>query len=164
MARSEGLYFSALPLTGRRDAGEGIGMEPAAGRLSNSRPTCRTLSPAPSPPKPRYAVPETFVSASIRCRSRLLISLDGSAARLSIRARGKPSNHRANEGVREYALELVRTQYRDFSPTLAIEAPVRKARHRVGRETLFQGSLRATMSDSRSVQARSPTAPAAERL
>jgi hypothetical protein len=48
----------------------------------------------------------------------------------------KASNHRAKEGFREYALELVRIQYRHFDPTLAIEALHVRHGLTVGRETL----------------------------
>ena len=36
-------------------------------------------------------------------------------------ARGRASNRQMNPGVREYAVELVRTRYADFGPTLAAE-------------------------------------------
>lgn len=38
------------------------------------------------------------------------------------KARGKPSNRCASQDLRDYTLKLVRTQYRDFGPTFAIEA------------------------------------------
>ena len=38
--------------------------------------------------------------------------------------------------MREYALELVRRNYRDFGPTLATEALVERHRIKVGRETV----------------------------
>ena len=60
---------------------------------------------------------------------------DGGGA-LIHKGRGKTSNHRVNEGIRVYALELVRTQYRDFEPTLAIEALYERHGIKVGRETL----------------------------
>ena len=68
---------------------------------------------------------------------RLLIRFrdDGGGA-LIHKGRGQASNHRLNPGVREYALELVRTRYADFGPTLAIEVLLDKHAIKVGRETL----------------------------
>jgi hypothetical protein len=50
--------------------------------------------------------------------------------------RGQASNHRLNTGVREYAIELVRTRYADFGPTLVMEILLDKHAIKVGRETL----------------------------
>jgi hypothetical protein len=36
-------------------------------------------------------------------------------------ARGKTSNRILNDGTRKYVIELVKTRYADFGPTLAIE-------------------------------------------
>ena len=52
------------------------------------------------------------------------------------KGRGQSSNHRVSAGVREYALELVKTRYADFGPTLAIEILLDKHGIKVGRETL----------------------------
>jgi transposase len=60
---------------------------------------------------------------------------DGGCA-LHHKGRGQASNHRHAPGIRTYALELVRTKYADFGPTLAIEILLRKHDIRVGRETL----------------------------
>ena len=51
-------------------------------------------------------------------------------------ARGRASNRQMNPGVREYAVELVRTRYADFGPTLAAEVLFEKHSVQVGRETL----------------------------
>ncbi len=51
-------------------------------------------------------------------------------------ARGRASNRQMNPGVREYAVELVRTRYADFGPTLAAEVLLEKHGIKVGRETL----------------------------
>ena len=45
---------------------------------------------------------------------------DGASSLISQR-RGRPSNHRLPQAVREVALALVRERYRDFGPTLATE-------------------------------------------
>jgi transposase len=52
------------------------------------------------------------------------------------KARGRTSNRSRNEGIRRYAVELVRTRYADFGPTLATEVLLEKHDLRVGRETL----------------------------
>ena len=52
------------------------------------------------------------------------------------KARGRSSNRSKNEGIRKYAVELVRTRYADFGPTLATEVLLEKHDLRVGRETL----------------------------
>src|ERR1700687_4969243 len=52
------------------------------------------------------------------------------------KARGRSSNRSKNEGIRKYAVELVRARYADFGPTLATEVLLEKHDLRVGRETL----------------------------
>jgi transposase len=52
------------------------------------------------------------------------------------KARGRTSNRSHNLGVRKYAVDLVRTHYADFGPTLATEALEERHGIRVGRETL----------------------------
>ena len=52
------------------------------------------------------------------------------------KARGRTSNRSRNEGVRRYAVELVKTRYADFGPTLATEVLLDRHELRVGRETL----------------------------
>jgi transposase len=52
------------------------------------------------------------------------------------KARGRTSNRSRNEGIRKYAVELVKTKYADFGPTLATEVLMDKHELRVGRETL----------------------------
>ena len=70
----------------------------------------------------------TMVSAahvlglSTRQVRRLLarISTDG-AASIRHQAIGRPSNNRINDGLRDYAMAIVRERYVDFGPTLAAE-------------------------------------------
>src|SRR6195952_3875340 len=52
------------------------------------------------------------------------------------KARGRVSNRSHNEGIRKYAIELVKTKYGDFGPTLATEVLLDKHQLRVGKETL----------------------------
>jgi hypothetical protein len=77
------------------------------------------------------------LAVSPRQVHRLLIRFreDGGAA-LVHKGRGQASNHRLTAGIRGYVLELVRTRYADFGPTLAIEVLRDKHAIKVGRETL----------------------------
>jgi hypothetical protein len=77
------------------------------------------------------------LAVSPRQVSRLLIRFreDGGGG-LVHKGRGRSSNRSLNADVREYALELVRTRYADFGPTLAIEMLYDKHDIKVGRETL----------------------------
>jgi len=46
---------------------------------------------------------------------------DEGAAGLISKKRGKPRNRRYSDGFRDYVLEIIRTNYHDFGPTLAAE-------------------------------------------
>ncbi|WP_244598691.1 ISNCY family transposase [Rhizobium tubonense] len=76
------------------------------------------------------------LSLSVRQVQRIVrtFCLEGAPA-LRHRSRGRRSNNRINDGVRELALQLVRERYADFGPTLAAE---KLAEHGFGvsRETL----------------------------
>ena len=61
---------------------------------------------------------------------------DGGGGALIHRARGRASNYQLSAGMREYAVELVRQNYRDFGPTLASEALLERHGIEVSRETL----------------------------
>ncbi len=52
------------------------------------------------------------------------------------KARGRVSNNKTLEGIREYAVELVRANYADFGPSLAAEMLLSKHDLKVSRETL----------------------------
>jgi hypothetical protein len=54
----------------------------------------------------------------------------------STKARGRVSNNKTLEGIREYAVELVRAKYADFGPSLAAEVLLSKHDLKVSRETL----------------------------
>jgi len=92
----------------------------------------------------------TVLDLSTRQVGRLLLRYreDGGGG-LVHKSRGRLSNHRVNEGVRSYALELVRTQYSDFGPTLAVEALYERHGIKVGRETLRGWMLEAGLWLSR---------------
>jgi transposase len=63
------------------------------------------------------------------------IRTDG-AATIRHKAIGRPSNNRISDGVREYAVTLVRERYADFGPTLATEKLTERDGLRVSRETV----------------------------
>jgi len=58
------------------------------------------------------------------------------APALRHKARGRPSNNRIRDGVRDLALALVREGYADFGPTLAAEMLAERHGLKVSRETL----------------------------
>lgn len=60
----------------------------------------------------------------------------GGAASIRHKAIGRPSNNRISDGVRDYAVTLVRERYADFGPTLAAEKLSERDGLRVSRETL----------------------------
>jgi len=78
-----------------------------------------------------------LLSVSVRQINRLLRKFreDGGAA-LIHKGRGQASNHRLAPDLRAHALELIRSRYADFGPTLATEVLLDKHELRVGRETL----------------------------
>ena len=85
----------------------------------------------------------TMVSAahvldvSMRQVRRLLTRMNiGGAASIRHKATGRPSNNRISDGVRDYAVTLVRECYADFGPTLASEMLAERDGLCVSRETL----------------------------
>ncbi|NBB81240.1 MAG: ISNCY family transposase [Verrucomicrobia bacterium] len=60
---------------------------------------------------------------------------DGASA-IRHKARGKPPNNRIHKGKRDYALSLIKEQYRDFGPTLAAELLAEHHGIKVSRETV----------------------------
>jgi transposase len=60
----------------------------------------------------------------------------GGAASIRHKAIGRPSNNRISDGVRDYAMTLVRERYADFGPTLATEKLAERDGLRVSRETM----------------------------
>ncbi|MBD0416287.1 ISNCY family transposase [Oryzicola mucosus] len=85
----------------------------------------------------------TIVSAacvldlSTRQVRRLLNRIQtGGAASIRHRSIGRPSNNRISDGVRDYAMTLVRERYADFGPTLATEKLAERDGLRVSRETV----------------------------
>ncbi|MBV7522751.1 helix-turn-helix domain-containing protein, partial [Ensifer sp. ENS12] len=76
---------------------------------------------------------------STRQVRRLLERINtGGAASIRHKAIGRPSNNRISDGVRDYAVTVVRERYVDFGPTLAAEKLAERDGLRVSRETLRQ--------------------------
>jgi len=87
----------------------------------------------------RRTVASAAVVLAITARqvNRLLIRFREDGGRELIhKGRGQSSNHSLSSGVREYVLELVKSRYPDFGPTLATEVLLAKHDMQVGRETL----------------------------
>jgi hypothetical protein len=73
----------------------------------------------------------------------------GGAASIRHKAIGRPSNNRIIDGVRDYAMTLVRERYADFGPTLAAEKLAERDGLHVSRETLRSWMLEAGLWLSR---------------
>jgi transposase-like protein len=79
---------------------------------------------------------------------RLLQAYDRDGANgLASRKRGQPSNRRHTDDFRNQILDLVRENYANFGPTLAVEKLVE--RHRVSKETLRKWMTEAGLWTSR---------------
>jgi transposase len=76
------------------------------------------------------------------------------AAGLASRKRGRPSNRKLPEAVREQALGLVRARYADFGPTLACEKLTEQHGVGVSRETLRRWMIEAGLWVPRSQRPR----------
>jgi transposase len=77
------------------------------------------------------------LALSARQVHRLLLAYrDGGGSALAHKARGRPSNNRLKDEVRDRAVALVRASYADFGPTLAAEVLAEKHGLKVSRETL----------------------------
>ena len=60
----------------------------------------------------------------------------GGGGAIAHKARGRPSNNKIADGVRDHAIDLMRRAYADFGPTLAAEMLAERHGLRVSRETL----------------------------
>src|SRR5437588_4590378 len=67
---------------------------------------------------------------------------DGGASAITNRRRGRPSNNRLPDVVRDHAIALVREYYADFGPTLAAEKLGERHDVRVSREKIGRASCR----------------------
>ena len=61
---------------------------------------------------------------------------DGGASAIANQRRGRPSNNRLPDVVRDHAIALVRERYADFGPTFAAEKLAERHDLKVSRETL----------------------------
>jgi transposase len=92
----------------------------------------------------------SVLNVSVRQTQRLLTRYrDGGGAALIHKARGRTASNRFNAGVRDYALELVRQNYRDYGPTLAAEVLQERHGVEVSRETLRKWMVEASLWLSR---------------
>src|SRR5215213_862092 len=77
------------------------------------------------------------LALSARQVHRLLLRYrNQGASGLAHKGRGRPSNNRIRDEVRDRALTLVRSAYADFGPTLAAETLAERHGIRLSRETL----------------------------
>ena len=73
----------------------------------------------------------------------------GGAASIRHRAIGRPSNNRISDGIRDYAVALMRERYADFGPTLASEKLAERDGLHVSRETVRSWMVDAGLWSSR---------------
>jgi Winged helix-turn helix len=73
----------------------------------------------------------------------------GGGSTVAHKARGRPSNNRLADAVRDQAIQLVRSAYADFGPTLAAEMLAQKHGLKVSRETLRSWMIEAGLWLSR---------------
>ena len=73
----------------------------------------------------------------------------GGGGAIAHKARGRPSNNKIADGVRDHAIDLMRKAYADFGPTLAAEMLAEKHELKVSRETLRRWMIEAGLWLSR---------------
>ena len=78
-----------------------------------------------------------ILGLSTRQTRRLVVAYrDGGGGAMIHKARGRTPNNQLHAGIREYVVELVRSRYADFGPSLAAEVLLTKDGVKVSRETL----------------------------
>src|ERR1700712_4355822 len=78
-----------------------------------------------------------ILGLSTRQTRRLVVAYrDCGGGAMIHKARGRTSNNQLISGIREYVIELVRSRYADFGPSLAAEVLLAKDGVKVSRETL----------------------------
>jgi hypothetical protein len=78
-----------------------------------------------------------ILGLSTRQMRRLVVAYRvGGGGAMIHKARGRTSNNQLIAGIREYVIELVRSRYADFGPSLAAEVLLTKDGVKVSRETL----------------------------
>src|ERR687894_720542 len=73
----------------------------------------------------------------------------GGGGAIAHKARGRPSNNKIADGVRDHAIDPMRRAYADFGPTLAAEMLAEKHELKVSRETLRRWMIEAGLWLSR---------------
>src|SRR5215208_8131620 len=138
----------------REDGPDGGGVDERQGVRAARR------APGPGAGRIRTADACTLLGLQRRQVFRLLRGFRerGAVSLLSSR-RGRPSNNRLPEAVRELAIAIVRERYADFGPTLACEKLSQLHGCRVSRETLRQWMI-AEVDDRRRLVARPASAAA----
>jgi hypothetical protein len=74
---------------------------------------------------------------------------DGGASAVANQRRGRPSNNRLPDVVRDHAIALVRERYADFGPTFAAEKLAERHDLRVSRERPGHATTHARLHDAR---------------
>lgn len=98
----------------------------------------------------RMALAAHVLGLSTRQVRRLLDRISaGGAASIRHKAIGRPSNNRICDGVRDYAMAIVRERCTDFGPTLAAEKLIELHRISVTKETPRQWTTEAGSRVSR---------------
>jgi hypothetical protein len=78
-----------------------------------------------------------ILGISTRQTRRLIVAYRaGGGSSVIHKGPGRASNNKLLEGIREYAVELVRSKYADFGPSLAAEMLLTRHDLKVSRETL----------------------------
>ena len=117
-------------------------MDRATNRTAHKDLTQQSLRP--------IASAAVVLAITARQVNRLLIRFRAYGGRgLIHKGRGQSPNHSVSAGVREYVLELVKSKYTDFGPTLATEVLLAKHDIQVGRETLRSWMLEEGLWQSR---------------
>lgn len=92
----------------------------------------------------------TVLALSPRQVRRLIATFrDDGATAVGHKARGRRSNNRIRDGVRDYAIALIQEHYADFGPTLAAEMLAERHGLEVSRETLRKWMVAADLWRSR---------------
>ena len=84
---------------------------------------------------------------------------DGGASAIANQRRGRPSNNRLPDVVRDHAIALVRERYADFGPTFAAEKLAERHDLKVSRETLRSWMRQAGIWMSRALNASASNNP-----
>ena len=99
----------------------------------------------------------TILALSTRQIKRLLQEYRATGARgLVSKRRGRPSNNRLSENTRRKALDLLKTKYSGFGPTLAHEKLVEKEKLQLSKESVLDKHQHFAKTDDRRAVVESP--------